>query len=169
MTETKGAIMSLLMDAYQKRDKVGMIAFRRDKAECLVFPTSSIELAGKQLQDLVTGGKTPLASALELTGNMLQTAFVKDKTIRPIVILISDGKTNISRYGGDPLAEALSYAVKLADEFPVRYVVIDTESNNGIKLGLAKNIASCLKAEYYQINDLKAESILNISREVMRL
>ena len=169
MVETKGAVMSLLMDAYQKRDKVGLIAFRRDKAECLVFPASSIELAGKQLQNLATGGKTPLTSALELTGNMLQTAFAKDKTVRPIVIFISDGKTNISNYGSDPLEEAFRYAVKLSDEFPAKYVVIDTESNNGIKLGLAKNIARRLNAEYYQINDLKADSILNISREVMQL
>ena len=169
MVETKGAVMSLLMDAYQKRDKVGLIAFRRDKAECLVLPTSSIELAAKQLQDLATGGKTPLASALELTGNMLQTAFAKDKTVRPIVIFISDGKTNVFYSGRDPLEEAFRYAVKLSDEFPAKYVVIDTESNNGIKLGLAKKIAIRLNAEYYQINDLKADSILNISREVMRL
>jgi magnesium chelatase subunit D len=159
--------MSLLLDAYQKRDRVGMIVFRRDGAECLLHPTSSVDLAARKLKELPVGGKTPLASALALAYEMLRTAFFKDKTIRPIVVIITDGKANVSYSSGDPLQEALSYSLKIADEITAKYVVIDTEPPGVVTLGLARQIAGCLNAEYYRLPDIRSEELFKISREVI--
>ncbi|MDI6606160.1 MAG: magnesium chelatase subunit D family protein [Candidatus Omnitrophota bacterium] len=167
MVETKGAIMSLLLDAYQKRDKVGMIAFRKDKAECLLAPTSSVDLAARKLKELPVGGKTPLASAFALAYETLRAAFFKDKTIRPIVVIITDGKANVSCSSGDPVQEALGYSLRIADEIAAKYVVIDTEPPGVVTLGLARQIAVCLNAEYYRLPDIRSEELFKISREIV--
>ncbi len=168
MVETKGAIMSLLLDAYQKRDKVGMIAFRRDRAECILPPTSSIELAGKLLKELPVGGRTPLAHAIALTYKILKINFNKDKTIQPIVIIVTDGKANVPYSGSEAYQEAAEFAGRLYEEIPVKYVVIDTEPQQIIRLGLAGSLAARLNAEYYRPEELREDKILEITKGALK-
>lgn len=168
MVETKGAIMSLLLDAYQKRDKVGMIAFRRDKAECILPPTSSIELAGKLLKELTVGGKTPLAHAIALTHEILKVSFNKDKTIQPIIIIVTDGKANVPYCKDKACQEAMEFAGYLYEQMPVKYVVIDTEPRQIIRLGLAETLAAKLNAEYYRPEELHSDKILEITKGALR-
>jgi len=167
MIETKGAIMSLLLDAYQKRDRVGMIAFRGDMAECILPPTSSVELAGKLLKDIPVGGRTPLSHAIATTYRILQSSFIKDKTIQPIVVFVTDGKANVSYQGGKAYSESIKFARSLYEKMPVKYVVIDTEPDHIIQLGLAKSLAASLNAEYYKPEELRSDNIAEITKGVL--
>jgi Mg-chelatase subunit ChlD len=99
MEATKGAIFSLLVDAYQRRDQVGLIVFQRDRARLVLPPTSSVDLAQKALTDLPVGGKTPLSSGLFLAWQVLDAARRRDSEIRPIMILLTDGAGNVSMTG----------------------------------------------------------------------
>ena len=163
MSAVKGAIFQMLQEAYQKRDRVGMIAFRRNQAEILLPVTRSIDLAQKCLQQLPTGGKTPLSAGLLETLNVLNTLNKKEKDTEPIVILLTDGRANaVSEDDVEPVETALKYAEKFNKE-KITSLVIDTE-NAFIKLGIAKNIAQRMGASYYQLNKLSKEQILKIVR-----
>jgi len=103
MIAVKGAILSLLLDAYQKRDKVALVAFKEDRAETLLPPTNSIELAHRLLEELPTGGKTPLCHGISLGYQIIESHLRKDPDIYPLLVLISDGRTNVSYAGGNRL------------------------------------------------------------------
>ena len=92
MESVKGAIMSLLNDAYQKRDSVGMIAFRKEEAELILNITRSVDLAYKKLKDLPTGGKTPLTLGLYKGYEILKNAMKRNKDIIPVLVLVTDGR-----------------------------------------------------------------------------
>ncbi|WP_077368244.1 magnesium chelatase subunit D family protein [Anaerosalibacter sp. Marseille-P3206] len=158
MEAVKGAIMSLLTDAYQKRDSVGMIAFRREEAELILGVTRSVDLAHKKLEELPTGGKTPLTLGLYRGYEILKGAMKKDPDIIPVLVLVSDGRGNVSLEGGDPLEEALEVADKIAKE-GIQSIVLDTEQDF-IKLKLAEDIAKKMDAKYYKIEELRADEIL---------
>ncbi|MCU6396684.1 VWA domain-containing protein, partial [Enterobacter quasiroggenkampii] len=128
MSAVKGAVVSLLTDAYQKRDKVGMVAFRKSQAEVLLGITRSVELAQKSLKDLPTGGKTPLSAGLFKGYEILKAAKKKDPEMVPVLVLVSDGRTNSSLNNGDPYEEALEIANKIASE-NIQSIVIDTEQD----------------------------------------
>ena len=96
METAKGAVLALLEDSYQKRDKVGFIAFRGDRAEVLLPPTPSVEQAVRYLRELPTGGRTPLPDGLYKGLEALKTEMWKNKNIVPIMVLVSDGKGNVS-------------------------------------------------------------------------
>ena len=129
MKAVKGAILSLLQDAYQKRDKVGMIAFRRQTAEILLPVTRSVELAEKSLQHLPTGGKTPLAEGLYKALTMLNAMCRLEKDAEPVMILVTDGRANAGgKAGQDAVSEALQ-AARLLSEVGVDNFVIDTEQD----------------------------------------
>ena len=89
MKAVKGVVFKMLADAYQKRDRVGMIAFRRDRAEVLLPITRSIEFAQKKLAALPTGGKTPLAQGLIKAEDMLDRLYRQDPLQDPVLILIT--------------------------------------------------------------------------------
>lgn len=163
MEAVKGAIMSLLNDAYQKRDSVGMIAFRKEKAEMILSITRSVDLAYKRLKDLPTGGKTPLALGLNNGYEILKAAKKRDKDIIPVMVLVSDGRGNVSLGGEDPMKEALKVSKKIALE-GIQSIVIDTEQDF-VKLNLAEDIAKEMGASYYRLEDLRAEEILNVVRD----
>jgi magnesium chelatase subunit D len=93
---------SLLKDAYQKRDRVAMVSFRKQEAVVNLPPTSSIYRAGELLKELPVGGKTPLAAGLRKGQGVLRNVLLKDPTCRPILIVITDGKANESIGKGDP-------------------------------------------------------------------
>lgn len=160
MEAVKGAIMSLLTDAYEKRDSVGMVAFRKEEAELILGITRSIDLAYKKLEALPTGGKTPLVLGMYRGYEILKASMKKDPDIIPIMVLVSDGRGNVSFQGGDPHGEALEIAEKIAIE-GIQSIIIDTE-DDFIKLNLAKEIGEYMKAKYYKLEDLKADEIYTI-------
>lgn len=162
MVASKGAVFSMLMDAYQKRDKVGLIAFKGDSAELLLPPTSSIELAQKYLQEMPTGGKTPLSRGLAKGYEVIKAELRRDPDTCPFMVLISDGRANVSMNGEPPLQEITTVASRLREE-GIKSAVIDTESSM-IKFGLAQQISTALGATYFTLEDLKADSIVNAVR-----
>lgn len=161
MKAVKGAIFYMLQEAYQKRDKVGMIAFRRDKAEVLLPITRSVDLAQKCLQQMPTGGKTPLAEGLDTALMTLTAMNKKDKEQEPVLVLLTDGRANA---GEDAVKEAMRTAERLR-ESNVTSVVIDTETDF-IKLGIAKNLAREMGATYFSLKQLSQENIVHIVRNV---
>ena len=165
MIETKGAILSLLLDAYQKRDKIAMIAFKGDHAEVLLPPTGSVELAHKLLEELPTGGKTPLCHGISLGYRIIQSNFRKDPDTYPLLILISDGKANISQYGGKPLAETMEMAEEVKNDTRVNTVVVDVEKPGLISFGLAHQLSNRMGARYFKIEDIKADTLVEVLRE----
>ncbi|WDN88794.1 magnesium chelatase subunit D [Desulfosarcina sp. BuS5] len=165
MIETKGAILSLLLDAYQKRDKISMIAFRGDHAEVLLPPTGSVELAHKLLEELPTGGKTPLCHGISLGYQIIQGHFRKDPDTYPLLILISDGKANVSQYGGKPFAEAMEMAEEVKNDTRVNTVVVDVEKPGLISFGLSHQLSVGMGAGYFKIEDLKADTLVEVLRE----
>ena len=100
MVAVKGAVLSLLLDAYQRRDRVALISFRGTGAELLLPPTNSVDLAQLYLQDMPTGGRTPLSRGLYLALETLETERLKDRNVLPLVVLLSDGRANVSLDGG---------------------------------------------------------------------
>jgi len=161
MIETKGAILSLLLDAYQKRDKVSMVAFKGDHAEVLLPPTSSVERAHRLLDELPSGGKTPLAAGIFLGYQLIQNYLRKDPHVVPLLILISDGKANAGLDGGNPLAEAMAAAEEIKDDGRIRSVVVDVEKSGLITFGLARKLSQCMGVDYFKIDDLKADNLLD--------
>ena len=164
MVETKGAVLSLLLEAYQKRDKVGLVAFRGQGASVLLPPTSSVDLAYKLLEELPTGGKTPLVHGLSLGHELLQRQLRRDPTSFPVLVVISDGKANVSLADGKPLAEARQAARAIAEDGRIRTLVVDVEKAGLIRFGLAQNLAADLGAQYFRIEDLRARDLVDVLR-----
>jgi magnesium chelatase subunit D len=159
MTAAKGAVLSLLVDAYQKRDRVGLVAFKGNKAEILLPPTSSVELARKYLQSLPTGGKTPLAQGLVKGFEVLNREIELNKNIIPLLILLSDGKANVSMGSGKPVDEAKQIA-SVIKASGIRSLVIDSEQSF-IGLGFAQEISNELGAKYLKLDELRSQDIVD--------
>jgi len=162
MAATKGAIMSLLLDAYQKRDKVAMISFCKGAARLNLPPTSSIETAARLLAEMPVGGRTPLSSALVESGEVLRGHLVRDPTSRPIVLLMTDGRSNVSLGDGKPVDESLLLAQKLARDERVQFIVVDTEDQGLVRFGLAARLAGALSARYFRTKDLQADTLVDL-------
>jgi len=162
MHATKGAILSLLVDAYQRRDRVGMVVFRRNKAEVVVPPTNSVELAQKCLTSLPTGGRTPLAHGLKLSLELIREQTCTDKNTVPLFVLVSDGRANVPLNGGDPVEDAKLMARKIR-EAGIRSVVIDTE-RGFITLRIAKQVCTAMGGKYIRLEELRAATIASIVR-----
>jgi magnesium chelatase subunit D len=164
MESAKGAILSMLMDSYQKRDKVGMVAFRKEEAELLLPPCSSVDLAMKRLRELPTGGKTPLSSGLAKGLFTLQAEIKKDAETKPIMVLISDGRANVSM--GGKMKEELMAISEQARMSGVHTIVVDTEvvesSFMEMRLGYCQDIAEASGGRYHPISSLSSEAIFGI-------
>ncbi len=164
MKAVKGVVFKMLADAYQKRDRVGMIAFRRDRAEVLLPITRSIEFAQKKLAALPTGGQTPLAQGLIKAEDMLDRLYKQDPLQDPVLILITDGRaTNSLNKNTDPVRDALSEAERIGHRHMLA-AVIDTESSF-IKLGLAKELAQKMGASYFHVDKISEDRLLCIGRQ----
>ncbi len=163
MRAVKGAIFAMLQDAYQKRDQVAMIAFRRATAEVLLPVTRSVDLAQKCLALLPTGGKTPLAEGLDQAMQLLHNLKRREKNVRPVLVLITDGRANSSAAGHDAVGEAMAVAKKIgAAGFPS--VVIDTETDF-ISLGVAQKVAAEMGATYYHLAELSDSAVIHIAQQ----
>jgi magnesium chelatase subunit D len=166
MQATKGAIMSLLTDAYQRRDRVGLIVFQKDQARVVLPPTSSIDLARRALKDIPVGGKTPLSAGLSLSRLILTREMRLHPEVAPLMILLTDGAGNVSMGGGAPQAEAYRVADQIA-ELDIRAVVINME-HQAFDQGLAAQLAEHLEAPCYSLKDLRAESLYQTVKDELK-
>ncbi len=158
MEATKGAVMSLLIDAYQRRDRVGLIVFQRERARLVLPPTSSVELAQRALKDIPVGGKTPLSSGLYLAYRVMQLARRREPELEPLMILLTDGAGNVSMTGMPAQEEALRMAA-IIRHAGFHAVVINME-HPAFDRGLAQKLADALDAPCYSLPDLQAESLV---------
>ncbi|MFD9791690.1 putative cobaltochelatase [Streptomyces sp. NPDC059070] len=161
MGAVKGAVLSLLLDAYQRRDKVGLITFRGKDAEVALPPTSSVDAAAARLETLPTGGRTPLAAGLLKAHDVLRVERMRDPSRRPLLVVVTDGRAT---GGVDPVALAGRSARLLAAE-GVASVVVDCEAG-AVRLGLAAELARELQGPAVTLDELRADSIAGLVKDV---
>jgi len=163
MSAAKGAVLSLLTDAYQRRDKVGMIVFQKDRAQIVLPPTNSVELARRCLADIPIGGKTPLSAGLNLAYEVIKREELAHPDIQSLIILLTDGVGNVSISRMPPQEEAYKIAEQIARD-GIPSVVINMEHKEFDK-GLASEVAEHMDASYYCLSDLQADILLQAVKE----
>ncbi|MFI7317151.1 putative cobaltochelatase [Streptomyces venezuelae] len=161
MSAVKGAVLSLLLDAYQRRDKVGLVTFRGADAEVALPPTSSVDAAAARLEKLPTGGRTPLAAGLLKAHDVLRVERLRDAARRPLVVVVTDGRAT---GGVEPVARA-GRAARLFAADGVASVVVDCESGY-VRLGLAGQLAGELGGTVVTLDELRADSIAGLVKDV---
>ncbi|MEV0964215.1 putative cobaltochelatase [Streptomyces sp. NPDC049910] len=162
MGSVKGAVLSLLLDAYQRRDKVGLVTFRGTGAEVALPPTSSVDAAAARLGELPTGGRTPLAAGLLKAHDVLRVERLRDPSRRPLLVVVTDGRATGA--GGDALALA-GRAARLHAAEGTAAVVVDCETGP-VRLGLAGDLARDLGGTAVTLDELRADSIAGLVRDV---
>ena len=150
MTEVKAAVLSLLLDAYQRRDRVGLVTFRGSTAQLALPPTGAVELARTRLEGLPTGGRTPLSEGLRLAHTVITTERLREPTRRPLLVVVTDGRHTA---GTDPSHVASALARR-----DVRSIVVDCESGP-VRLGLAGRLAAYLEGDVVRIDGLRGGGI----------
>jgi magnesium chelatase subunit D len=159
MAAVSGAALSLLRDAYQRRDKVAVITFRQHEARLLLPPTSSAHIAGRRLSRFDTGGKTPLAEGLLAARELIVRERVRDRARRPLVVVLTDGRATA---GPDPLGRSRIAAARLVAEGAAA-VVVDCETSY-VRLGLAGQLARQLGAPTVRLEQLHADHLMRAVR-----
>ncbi len=157
MEATKGAIMSLLTDAYQRRDRVGLIVFHKNDARLVLPPTNSVLMAKKALEDVQVGGKTPLSAGLMLAYDVIKRESYTHPDVEPMMILMTDGAGNVSLGNQAPQVEAHN----IADQFrerAIRSMVINME-HPAFDQGLAQGLADRMGSPCHTLADLRAETL----------
>ncbi|MGP4049091.1 putative cobaltochelatase [Streptomyces sp. 2A115] len=161
MSAVKGAVLSLLLDAYQRRDKVGFVTFRGSAADVALPPTSSVDAAAVRLESLPTGGRTPLAAGLLRAHDVLRVERLRDPARRALVVVVTDGRAT---GGPEPVALA-GRAARLFAVDGIASVVVDCESGP-VRLGLAGQLAGELGGTAVTLDELRADSIAGLVRDV---
>jgi magnesium chelatase subunit D len=185
MAATKGAILSLLQDAYVRRDRVAVVIFKNRTAEVVLRPTSSVSLARRRLEKLSVGGTTPLTHGLMAGYKVVKTELLRDPTIRPLLVLISDGRGNISMFKEEPLVEAQKVAAMI-DAEEIDALVIDSARDYShlpsvqhlarvapmyqtYAINACADLAERMGARYYGLYDLSRDEIASaVERELGR-
>ena len=182
MVAVKGAILSLLLDAYQRRDRVGLIAFRGTGAQVLLPPTSSVDLAHALLSEMPTGGRTPLSRGLLLAMEVIEAEKQKDRNVLPLLVVLSDGRANVAMGTSDagsertplhpepvegrttslPIAEARAMAAAIREQH-IPAVVVDTETDF-LRLGLAEPVAEAMGAPCIKLEELHSDALADTVR-----
>ena len=160
MTEVKTAVISLLTDAYQRRDRVGVVTFRGAEADLALPPTHSVEAAAACLTDLPHGGRTPLAEGLLAAARTLEVERIRDPHRRVLLVLVTDGRATSG-------SDALERARWVADRWPstgVDAVVVDAETGR-FRMGLAADLAARMGAEHLTLAEFAADSLVTAIRE----
>jgi len=163
MEATKGAIMSLLVDAYQKRDRVGLVVFQKEEARLVLPFTSSVELAQRALRHLPVGGKTPLSAGLMLAYRTFRRELRLHPKAMPLMILLTDGAGNVSLTETPPQEEAQKVA-DLIRRAGIHSLVVNME-HQAYDRGLASNLAQTMGAPCYCLAELKATELYRTVRE----
>ena len=153
MSAVKGAVLSLLTDAYQRRDKVGLVSFRGESARVLLPPTSGVELAASRLAELPTGGRTPLAAGLEQAAEVIQRERAREEERRPLAVVLTDGRATA---GPDPRGAAAGLR-----RLGISSVVVDTEEGY-VRLGMAGVLAEALGARCLRLEDLRVKALVDL-------
>jgi magnesium chelatase subunit D len=160
MEAVKTAALSLLLDAYQRRDKIGLITFRGADATLALPPTSSIETAARRLHELPTGGRTPLAEGLICAAETLRLERIRDPRRRPLLVLVTDGRAT---HGPDPIGRSRMIADQLR-RAGIASLVIDCESGR-MSLGLARTLSIHLGGQYLTVDDVGADQLVRAVRQ----
>ncbi len=163
MEVTKGAVLSLLLDAYQRRDRVSLVTFRDESSDVVLRPTGSVEVARARLADLPTGGRTPLAAGIL---GALGVATGASGDLVPLLILVSDGRATAGPASHDPL-EAARRAAGEVRRKGVAAIVVDVEEGP-TRLGLARVLAEEMGARYLTLPELSSEAMVGVVREAVR-
>jgi magnesium chelatase subunit D len=153
MAAVKGAVLSLLNDAYQRRDKVSLVSFRGEGARVLLPPASGVELAASRLAELPTGGRTSLAAGLEKATEVIGRERAREKERRPLVVVLTDGRATA---GPDPRGAAAGLR-----RLGAASVVVDTEEGY-VRLGMAGTLAEALGARCLRLEELQAEALVEL-------
>jgi len=167
MEATKGAIMSLLMDAYQRRDQVGLVVFQKEEARLVLRPTSSVELAKHALADIPVGGKTPLSAGLLMAYRVLGQQMRLNPETMPLMILLTDGAGNVS-ITDLPAQEEAHQVACVIRAAGIRSVVINME-HASFDRGLAQALANELDGPCYTLRQLKAETLYQTVRSELKV
>jgi magnesium chelatase subunit D len=165
MTATKGAIMSLLTDAYQRRDRVGLVVFQKDRASLVLPPTNSVTLAKHALADIPVGGKTPLSAGLLLAYETIKRETQLHPDVMPLMILLTDGAGNVSMSSLSPQDESHRIAEQIKDD-NIRTVTINME-HIAFDQGLATKLAERMGGPCYTLSQLRADTLLDTVRKEM--
>jgi magnesium chelatase subunit D len=159
MHQVKTAILSLLLDAYRRRDRVGVVTFRDRAAEIALPPTGSVDVAAKRLADLPAGGRTPLAEGLMKAAEVVRRERLRDPSRRPLLVIVTDGRATA---GPDAVGRSRQVAAYLANE-GIGCIVVDCESGR-MRMGLAATLAQHLNAVHVALGDVNAEALTDIVR-----
>ncbi|MGW6864093.1 putative cobaltochelatase [Streptomyces sp. NPDC054904] len=169
MSAVKGAVLSLLLDAYQRRDKVGLVTFRGATAELALPPTSSVDAAAARLERLPTGGRTPLAAGLLKAREVLRIERLRDPSRRPLLVVVTDGRaTSAGGVGGSAQGtprELSERAALLLRAEGVTSVVVDCEAGP-VRLGLAGVLAADLGGPSVTLDGLRADALAGLVKNV---
>ena len=159
MTQVKTAVLSLLHDAYRRRDKVGLITFRREAAELTLPPTHSIDIAATRLDEVAAGGRTPLAEGLLEAARVLRRERLRDPRLRPLLVVVTDGRATSGPRAVERSLQAADHLAALR----VTTVVVDGEGGP-LRLGLAVRLAERLRAEHVPVAEISAASLTGTVR-----
>lgn len=166
MAAVKGAVLSMLRDSYVKRDRIGLMAFRRDSAELVLPPTRSVEYSYRKLEELPTGGKTPLGQALMTVADFMTSYSRSHPGESCYVVLITDGRANVPvRDGSDANEEARALAADLAIP-QVEWIVVDA-STGYVRFDNAERLAQELEGTYFRLEDLNADRLADSVRSII--
>jgi magnesium chelatase subunit D len=157
MSAVSGAVLSLLRDAYQRRDKVGLISFRGTQAQLVLPPTSAVDAAAARLRALRTGGRTPLADGLLRSARVLAAERLRDPARRALLVVLTDGRAT---HGG---MDAALVAAGLLRRDGVASIVVDCESGP-VRLGLAARLAVAMDGGCVRLAELSADAVAGVVR-----
>ena len=160
MEQVKTAILSLLLDAYQRRDKVGLITFRGNSADLALPPTSSVDIAARRLEDLPAGGRTPLAEGLLEAGRVLELERIRDPRRRPLLVVVTDGRATS---GPAAVERSRTAGLHLAAR-GIDTLVVDCESGK-FRLGLAEQLATTMGAQHIPVAEVSASALTGLVRQ----
>ncbi len=152
MIAVKGAVLSLLNDAYRRRDRIGMAVFRGQTAEEYLPMTRSVLTAYRRLEEMPTGGRTPLTKGLLKGIEMLERS--RDASTEPVLVLLTDGRRNTK----EDTEESIRRIAGILSSKGIRTIVIDTETGL-IRFGKTIVLASVLNADYIKLEELSGRSI----------
>jgi len=166
MVEAKGAVLSLLKDAYVKRDKIAMVTFRGAEAQVVLPPTRSAERGYRLLQQVQTGGKTPLNAGITKALAVIQSQLRQQPELMPMMIVITDGKGNVSIDSSKkPMQELLEIGQKVSKIPQIETMIIDIERGGLMRFGIAQKLAEAMGGKYCKLDQIKSRNIVDIVKK----